>query len=110
MQSISFSRASLKLLFFFAVGMLAYMVLILLLHNSPQTSIFEPTKPVADSKSPFLWQVLVAVQDLLHLPAVQVVGFFLVLVLAWRQRERPSSWLFAFMAGFGLPGVLRLLL
>jgi hypothetical protein len=110
MQSTPFSRASLKQLFFFAVGMLASMVLILLLPHSSQTSIFAPAKPVADSKSPLLWQVLVTLVDLLHLPTVQVAAFLMVLLLAWRRREHPDSWLAAFLAGFVLPGILRLLL
>ena len=110
MQSTLFSRASLKQLFFFAAGMLAYLILILLLPHISQTSVFAPAKPVADSKSPLLWQVLVAIANLLQLRVVQVVAFLAFLLLAWRQRERRNSWLYAALAGYAFLGILRLLL
>ena len=108
MQSTLFSRALLKQLFFFAGGMFAYLLILLLSHTS-QTSVLGPAKPVADSKSPLLWQVQVALVNLLQLRIVQVVAFIAFLLLAWRQRESRNSWLYAALAGYAFLGILRLL-
>ena len=110
MQSTLFSRASLKQLFFFSAGMFAYLILIVLLPHTSQTSVFAPAKPVADPKSPLLWQVQVALANLLQLRVIQVVAFLTFMLLAWRQRERRNSWLYATLAGFAFLGILLLLL
>jgi len=110
MQSTLFSRVLFKQLLFFAAGMLAYLILIILLPHTSQTSVFEPAQPVAGSKLPLFWRVYVGFASLLHLPAVQVVAFLAFLLLAWLQRERRNSWLYAALAGFGLLGIFRLLL
>jgi hypothetical protein len=94
---------ALRQIIFGLLGAIAYFVLLGVTPKPIPRSILQPNPSV---EGPLFLSLLFRLEEFIRSPYVNVPVFLVFLYLAVYRRDRQNSWIFAFLTGYAVPGIV----